>query len=137
MDTDKNDANTVEIVPPIVYMSTVCSAGIIGNFVALIFYVSRKDKSAVTLVPTALTGNDFIGSIVLLATIAGPVHSMTYTNVAACKLQGFLSHVFVMNSVFLLFILAVNRFLNICKTSKWKSIFARRKAVMCNITCTT
>ncbi|KAH3805764.1 5-hydroxytryptamine receptor 1D-like [Dreissena polymorpha] len=134
---EKNDANTVENIPIIVFMSIVCSAGIIGNFVALLFYVSRKDKSAATLVLTALSGNDLICSIVLLSSTAGLVHSMTYTNVAACKLQGFLNHVFVMNSMLLLFILALDRYFSICQTSKWKSLFARRKPVVCNIVCNT
>ncbi|KAH3818328.1 hypothetical protein DPMN_119932 [Dreissena polymorpha] len=134
---EKHDANTDENIPVIVFMAIVCSAGIIGNFVALLFYVSIKNKSAATLVLTALSGNDLICSVVLLANIAWFVHSMTYTNVAACKLQGFLSQVFVMNSGFLLFVLALDRYLSICKTSKWKSLFARRKTVVCNIVCTT
>ncbi|KAH3840585.1 rhodopsin, GQ-coupled-like [Dreissena polymorpha] len=134
---EKNDANTVENLPIIVYMSIVCSAGIVGNFVALLFYVSRTNKSSATLALTALSGNDFICSVVLLATTAGLVHSMTYTNEAACKLQGFLNHVFVMNSIFLLFILALDRYFSICKTSSWKSLFAKRKNVVCNIVCTT
>ncbi|KAH3805683.1 5-hydroxytryptamine receptor 1B-like [Dreissena polymorpha] len=134
---EKNDSNTVENIPIIVFMSIVCSAGIIGNFVALLFYASRKDKSAATLVLTALSGNDLICSIVLLSSIAWFLHSMTYTNIAACKFHGFLNHVFVMNSMFLLFVLALDRYLSICFTSKWKSLFARRKTVMCNIVCTT
>ncbi|XP_052218526.1 octopressin receptor-like [Dreissena polymorpha] len=133
---EKNDSNTVENIPIIVFMSIVCSAGIIGNFVALLFYVSRKDKSAATLVLTALSGNDLICSIVLLSSTAWLTHSMTYTNVAACKIHSFLNHVFVMNSMFLLFILALDRYLSICNTSKWKSLFARRKTVS-NIVCNT
>ncbi|KAH3805760.1 hypothetical protein DPMN_134067 [Dreissena polymorpha] len=134
---EKNDANTVENIPIIVYMSIVCSAGIIGNFVALLFYFSRKDKSTATLVLTALSGNDWICSIVLLSSTAGLVHSMTYTHVAACKLQGFLNHIFVKNSTLLLFILALDRYFSICKISKWKSLFAERKTVVCKIICTT
>ncbi|KAH3805676.1 hypothetical protein DPMN_133982 [Dreissena polymorpha] len=134
---EKNDSNTVKNIPIIVYMSIVCSAGIIGNFVAFLFYVSRKDKSAANLVLTALSGNDFICSILLLASTAMLVNSMTYTNVAACKLQGFLNHVFVSNSLLLLFILALDRYFSIGNTSKWKSLFARRKTVMCNIVCTS
>ncbi|XP_052218446.1 5-hydroxytryptamine receptor 1D-like [Dreissena polymorpha] len=134
---EKNDSNTVENIPIIVYMAIVCSAGIIGNFVALLFYVLRKDKSAATLVLTALSGNDLICSILLLASTAMLVNSMMYTNVAACKIQGFINHVFIMNSMLLLFILALDRYFSFGNTSKWKSLFARRKTVMCNIVCTT
>ncbi|KAH3805755.1 hypothetical protein DPMN_134631 [Dreissena polymorpha] len=118
-------------------MSIVCSAGIIGNFVALLFYVSRKDKSAATLVLSALSVKDLKCSIVLLSSTAGLVHSMMYTHVAACKIQGFLNHIFVKNSTLLLFILALDRYFIICKISKWKSLFARRKTVVCKIVCTT
>ncbi|XP_052809552.1 5-hydroxytryptamine receptor 1A-beta-like [Mya arenaria] len=96
------------------YVIFIGVLGIVGNSIAAAYYVKKMDKNVNVILLIVISLNDLISSLVNpVTTVYDFVNSVTYSSIIGCPAIYFAAHVLVINSLLLLTVIGVDRFLQI------------------------
>jgi len=109
-----------EYAPAIAYCTTVIVLGVVGNAFTVAYYGFHVPRTTTNVIITALGTADFIACLTFTDSIIKICYTLTYKNVAACKLMFFCKHTLVMASACILVLVAVDRYRRICKPFAWQ-----------------
>lgn len=108
-------------VPVLVFLITVCLAGICGNVLVIRIYKTKYRPSNFRTFVVALSAVDLFSVMVVIPTEFAHI-LMVYTNKYAsiCKLFLFLKTLPTITSGFLLFSIAIDRYRKVCRHFGWQ-----------------
>jgi hypothetical protein len=114
---DQRMAST--LLPVVVYVAILMVLGVIGNLVVCYIYIVRWKKNTVKFFIGTLAAYDFVTSVVCMpieiAMLRNPV---TLNDPFLCKFLRFSRSMTSLGAGFMLVVIAVDRYLRICKISK-------------------
>ncbi|XP_048780206.2 5-hydroxytryptamine receptor 2B-like [Ostrea edulis] len=117
--TELNQSMASILLPVVVYVAILMVLGIIGNFVVCYIYIFRWKKKTIKYFIGSLATYDFVTSIVCMpieiAMLRNPV---TLNDPYLCKFLRFIRSMTSLGAGFMLVVIAVDRYLRICKLSK-------------------
>ncbi|XP_055998529.1 neuropeptide S receptor-like isoform X2 [Ostrea edulis] len=117
MELDRRMAST--LLPVVVYVAILMVLGIIGNVVVCYIYIFRWKRTTVKYFIGSLAAYDFVTSIVCMpieiVMLRNPV---TLNDPHLCKFLRFIRSMTSLGAGFMLVVIAVDRYLRICKLSK-------------------
>ncbi|XP_071172152.1 neuropeptide S receptor-like [Mytilus edulis] len=128
-----NEEITNSLVPNIIFLSIYIALGTFGNvFVLLVYAFQMKEASEERYFIPILAFFDMIATIYLgVYYILQCFNQMTFTNNILCKTLVFFVGNTTYNSVFILFIVAIQRYMKICMPRKQSmSISVKRSALL-------
>lgn len=126
------NAQEVKVLYPVIFFyAIILSIGVVGNFLVLLVYSARYKRSPARIYILFLAAIDF--SICLFGLpyhLIDLTHPYTFTNSTACKSLTFIVTTLFHMSIFGLIVIAVDRYLKICRPlGKLQiSYFGRRRA---------
>lgn len=132
-----NDELTDEYVPVLVTFSVVLVLGIIGNTLSIVLYgykEKKKEQRNVTyFLLSVLSTNDLVACASECTVFYEMTNTVTFRSQTGCIVMYFFNYGLVLNSLTLLFVIAVDRHRRVCcDNSKWQLNFSTaRKCVAC------
>ncbi|XP_052765529.1 uncharacterized protein LOC128206869 [Mya arenaria] len=126
-----NDQEVKALYPLIFFYAIILMIGVIGNAVVLLVYTYQYKRSPARMFILFLASIDF--SICLFGLpyhMIDLTHPYTFTNAISCKILTFIISLFFHMSIFGLIVIAVDRYLKICRplSSFQMSYFGKRMA---------
>ncbi|WAR16227.1 CCKAR-like protein, partial [Mya arenaria] len=126
-----NDQEVKALYPLIFFYAIILMIGVIGNAVVLLVYTYQYKRSPARMFILFLASIDF--SICLFGLpyhMIDLTHPYTFTNAISCKILTFIISLFFHMSIFGLIVIAVDRYLKICRplSSFQMSYFGKRRA---------
>ena len=118
--TLKNEAHAAQMIPVIVMMILFMLVGLLGNSVVICMYRERKQKTSANTFVMFLACIDLFACVAIHPYVTHKVfnfYNQTWT--AVCKFFEFLVHINLLMSGLTLMLIAVDRFLAICRPVKY------------------
>jgi hypothetical protein len=113
-----DEINSLEVTSlfPLFFYATILSVGVLGNALVFIVYSLRYRRSPARVYILFLAAIDFWMCLFGLPYhLLDMTHPYTYTNAPACKVLTFLIATLFHMSIFGLIVIAVDRYLKICR----------------------
>jgi len=109
-----------EYAPAIAYSALVIVLGIVGNAFTVVYYGFHVPRTSTNVIITALGTADLIACIVFCDEIIELCFTVTFQNVAGCKIMYLCNHTLVITSGCILLLVAVDRYRQICAPFAWQ-----------------
>lgn len=112
---EANLQKNAEYAPAIVFIIIVIILGIFGNTLSVTFYGFKVTKTCTNFLITALASIDLVTCVILIGEVLELCYSVDFQNRAGCKVMYFLNYWLVLTSGFMLLVIALDRYLRICR----------------------
>ena len=122
-----NDDKIREYTPAIIYVAIVVAFGVFGNIMSVTYYGFKCPRTPTNVIITGLGVVDLICCIILADEIIELCYTVTFKNVAGCKVMYFINHWLVFVAGNTLFFVGCDRYRKICQPFKWQFTVFRIK----------
>jgi hypothetical protein len=114
LDQSQNEV-FIRLLPVIVCMAIVCVIGLLGNVFAFIFYMFKSKRTTSTIQIACLAAVDFLVCMMIIPNIAEMAVNVKHDQPFLCKLSHFFGLWTIGSSIFILWLIALDRHRKICK----------------------